>query len=160
VALQPRPGLGLPYGFHDSFYSTMWGYQLHDLPVLDTLIQPSKTSSSHYQRLSQLIFTWQSVSRILHCHMEVLLFLSHGTKSVILRFCSCRWWRYWRVVNCTQGGSAELAQLLNVRLDRRKTSVMRWRYSCIVSRQKCEWDCKVVSIMSPAGDTYFTLQSV
>jgi hypothetical protein len=34
------------------FYSTMWGYQLHDRPVLDTLIQPSETSSSHYQRLS------------------------------------------------------------------------------------------------------------
>jgi hypothetical protein len=52
VVLQPRPGLGLPYGFHDSFYSTMWGYQLHDRPVLDTLIQPSETTSSHYQRLS------------------------------------------------------------------------------------------------------------
>jgi hypothetical protein len=32
-------------------YSTMC-YQLHDRPVLDTLIQPSKTSSSNYQRLS------------------------------------------------------------------------------------------------------------
>jgi hypothetical protein len=32
--------------------STMWGYQLHDRPVLDTLIQPSETSSSNYQRLS------------------------------------------------------------------------------------------------------------
>jgi hypothetical protein len=30
----------------------MWGYQLHDRPVLDTLIQPSETSSSNYQRLS------------------------------------------------------------------------------------------------------------
>jgi hypothetical protein len=52
VALQPRPGLGLRYGFHDSLYSTMWGYQLHDRPVLDTLIQTSETSSNHYQRLS------------------------------------------------------------------------------------------------------------
>jgi hypothetical protein len=34
-------------------YSTMWGYQLHDRPVLDTLIQPSETSSSNYQRLSR-----------------------------------------------------------------------------------------------------------
>jgi hypothetical protein len=32
--------------------STMWGYQLHNRPVLDTLIQPSETSSSNYQRLS------------------------------------------------------------------------------------------------------------
>jgi hypothetical protein len=40
------------YGFHDSLYSTMCGYQLHDRPVLDTLIQPSETSSSNYQRLS------------------------------------------------------------------------------------------------------------
>jgi hypothetical protein len=32
-------------------YSTMWGYQLHDRPILDTLIQPSETSSSNYQRL-------------------------------------------------------------------------------------------------------------
>jgi hypothetical protein len=31
--------------------STMWGYQLHDRPALDTLIQPSETSSSNYQRL-------------------------------------------------------------------------------------------------------------
>jgi hypothetical protein len=31
--------------------STMWGYQLHDRPFLDTLIQPSETSSSNYQRL-------------------------------------------------------------------------------------------------------------
>jgi hypothetical protein len=29
-------------------YSTMWGYQLHDRPVQDTLIQPSETSSSNY----------------------------------------------------------------------------------------------------------------
>jgi hypothetical protein len=41
------------YGFHDSFYSTMWGYQLHDRPILVTLIQPSETSSSSYQRLSR-----------------------------------------------------------------------------------------------------------
>jgi hypothetical protein len=33
-------------------YNTMWGYQLHDRPVLDTLIQSSETSSSNYQRLS------------------------------------------------------------------------------------------------------------
>jgi hypothetical protein len=33
-------------------YSMMWGYQLHDRPVLDTLNQPSETSSSNYQRLS------------------------------------------------------------------------------------------------------------
>jgi hypothetical protein len=32
-------------------YSMMWGYQLHDRPILDTLIQPSETSSSNYQRL-------------------------------------------------------------------------------------------------------------
>jgi hypothetical protein len=36
-------------------YSTMWGYQLHDRPVLDTLIQPLQTSSSNYQR-----FSWRS----------------------------------------------------------------------------------------------------
>jgi hypothetical protein len=29
-------------------YSTMWSYQLHDRPVLDTLIQPSEISSSNY----------------------------------------------------------------------------------------------------------------
>jgi hypothetical protein len=39
-------------------YSTMWGYQFHDQPVLDTLIQPSETSSSNYQRLS-----WRSRER-------------------------------------------------------------------------------------------------
>jgi hypothetical protein len=33
-------------------YSTMWGFQLHDRPILDTLIQSSETSSSNYQRLS------------------------------------------------------------------------------------------------------------
>jgi hypothetical protein len=33
-------------------YSTVWGYQLHDRPVLDTLIQPSETFSSNYQRIS------------------------------------------------------------------------------------------------------------
>jgi hypothetical protein len=33
-------------------YSTMWVYQLHDRPVLDTLIQLSEKSSSNYQRLS------------------------------------------------------------------------------------------------------------
>jgi hypothetical protein len=33
-------------------YRTMWGYQLHDRPDLDILIQPSETSSSNYQRLS------------------------------------------------------------------------------------------------------------
>jgi hypothetical protein len=31
----------------------MWGYQLHNRPILDTLIQPSETSSSNYQRLSR-----------------------------------------------------------------------------------------------------------
>jgi hypothetical protein len=30
-------------------YCIMWGYQLHDPPVLDTLIQPSETSSSNYR---------------------------------------------------------------------------------------------------------------
>jgi hypothetical protein len=29
-------------------YSTMWVYQLHDRPILDTLIQPSETSNSNY----------------------------------------------------------------------------------------------------------------
>jgi hypothetical protein len=29
----------------------MWGYQLHDRPVLDTRIQPSEISSSNYQRV-------------------------------------------------------------------------------------------------------------
>jgi hypothetical protein len=48
----PDRALASLYGFHDSFYSTMWGYQLHDRPILDTLIQPSETSSSNYQRLS------------------------------------------------------------------------------------------------------------
>jgi hypothetical protein len=28
-------------------YSTMWVYQLHDRPILDTLIQPSETYSSN-----------------------------------------------------------------------------------------------------------------
>jgi hypothetical protein len=32
-------------------YSMMWGYQLHDRPVQDTLIQPSETTSSNYQKL-------------------------------------------------------------------------------------------------------------
>jgi hypothetical protein len=40
-------------GFMIVFYSAMWGYQLHDQPVLDTLIQSSETSSSDYQRLSR-----------------------------------------------------------------------------------------------------------
>jgi hypothetical protein len=53
VALQPRPGLGLPLQVSWYFYSTMWGYQLHDRPIVDTLIQPSETSSSNYQRLSR-----------------------------------------------------------------------------------------------------------
>jgi hypothetical protein len=52
VVLQPRPGLGLPLRVSWEFYSTMWGYQLHDRPILDTLIQPSETSSSKYQRLA------------------------------------------------------------------------------------------------------------
>jgi hypothetical protein len=34
-------------------YSTMWGYQRHDRPILDTLIQPLETSSNNYQRLSR-----------------------------------------------------------------------------------------------------------
>jgi hypothetical protein len=33
-------------GFMIVCSSTMWGYQLHDRPVLYTLIQPSETSSS------------------------------------------------------------------------------------------------------------------
>jgi hypothetical protein len=37
----PDRALASLYGFHDSFYSTMWGYHLHDRPILDTLIQPS-----------------------------------------------------------------------------------------------------------------------
>jgi hypothetical protein len=40
-------------GFMTVSYSTMWGYQLHDRPILDTLIQPSETSSSNYQRHSR-----------------------------------------------------------------------------------------------------------
>jgi hypothetical protein len=50
VALQPRSGLGLPCGFHDS-YSTMWVISSTIDLVLHTLIQPSQTSSSNYQRL-------------------------------------------------------------------------------------------------------------
>jgi hypothetical protein len=50
VALQPRSGLGLPYGFHNS-YSTMWAISSTIDLVLHTLIQPSETSSSSYQRL-------------------------------------------------------------------------------------------------------------
>jgi hypothetical protein len=38
-------------GFMIVFYSTMWGYQLHNRSILDTLIQPSEISSSNYQRL-------------------------------------------------------------------------------------------------------------
>jgi hypothetical protein len=34
-------------------FITMCGFQLHDRPILDTLIQPSETSSSNYQRLSR-----------------------------------------------------------------------------------------------------------
>jgi hypothetical protein len=49
----PDRALASLYGFHDSFYSTMWGYQLHDRRILDTLIQLSETSSSNYQRLSR-----------------------------------------------------------------------------------------------------------
>jgi hypothetical protein len=45
--------LAFLYRFHDSLYCTMWGYQLHDRPLLDTLIQPSETSSSNYWRLSR-----------------------------------------------------------------------------------------------------------
>jgi hypothetical protein len=41
------------YGFHHIFCSTMWSYQLHDRPILDTLIQPSETFSNNYQRLSR-----------------------------------------------------------------------------------------------------------
>jgi hypothetical protein len=50
VALQPRSGLGLPCGFHDS-YSTMWVISSTINLVLHTLIQPSERSSSNYQRL-------------------------------------------------------------------------------------------------------------
>jgi hypothetical protein len=50
VALQPRSGLGLPCWFHDS-YSTMWVISSTIDLVLHTLIQPSETSSSNYQRL-------------------------------------------------------------------------------------------------------------
>jgi hypothetical protein len=39
-------------GFMIVCSSTMWGYQLHDRPILDILIQSSETSSSNYQRLS------------------------------------------------------------------------------------------------------------
>jgi hypothetical protein len=49
----PDRALASLYGFHDSFYSTMWGYQLHDRPIVDTLIQPSETPSSNYQILSR-----------------------------------------------------------------------------------------------------------
>jgi hypothetical protein len=48
----PDRPLACLYGFHDSFYRTMWGYRLHDRPILDTLIQPSETSNSNYQRLA------------------------------------------------------------------------------------------------------------
>jgi hypothetical protein len=53
VALQPRPGFCLPLRVSWYFFCTMWGYQLHDRPIIDTLIQPSETSSSNYQRLSR-----------------------------------------------------------------------------------------------------------
>jgi hypothetical protein len=69
-------------------YSTMWGYQLHDRPVLDTMIQPSETSTSNYQRLS-----WRSretrvrngrwiLPTSTYCARRVLLHavnLRHGT---------------------------------------------------------------------------------
>jgi hypothetical protein len=48
----PDRALASLYGFHDSLHCTMWGYQLHDRPILDTLIQASETSSSDYQRLA------------------------------------------------------------------------------------------------------------
>jgi hypothetical protein len=54
VALQPRSGLGLPYlasltGF--MIDSSMWVISSTIDLVLHTLIQPSETSSSNYQRL-------------------------------------------------------------------------------------------------------------
>jgi hypothetical protein len=54
-------------------YSKMWGYQLHDRPVLDTLIQPSETSSSNYQRLS-----WRSTYRARRVLLHAVN-LRHGT---------------------------------------------------------------------------------
>jgi hypothetical protein len=47
-----RTGPWPPFTGFMVVYSTMWGYQLHNRPVLDTLIQPSETSSSNCQRLS------------------------------------------------------------------------------------------------------------
>jgi hypothetical protein len=49
LTLQPRPGaLASLSGFTIVCISTMWGYQLHDRPVQDTLIQPSEPSSSNH----------------------------------------------------------------------------------------------------------------
>jgi ABC-type lipoprotein release transport system permease subunit len=58
-------------------YSTMWGYQLHDRPILDTLVQPSETSSSNYQRLS-----WRSRET----HMESTLQISVQLYTFMLIF--------------------------------------------------------------------------
>jgi hypothetical protein len=44
----PDRALASLSGFMIVCISTMWGYQLHDRPVQDTLIQPSEPSSSYY----------------------------------------------------------------------------------------------------------------
>jgi hypothetical protein len=44
----PDRALASLSGFMIVSISTMWGYQLHDRPVQDTLIQPSESSSSNH----------------------------------------------------------------------------------------------------------------
>jgi hypothetical protein len=44
----PERALASLTGFMIVYSSTMWGYQLHERPVLDTLIQSSEPSSSNY----------------------------------------------------------------------------------------------------------------
>jgi hypothetical protein len=84
VALQPRPGLGLPYGFHES-NSTMWGYQLHNRPILNTLIQSSETSSSNNQRLS-----WRSRETRVRNGRWILSTSTYRARTVLLHAVNLR----------------------------------------------------------------------
>jgi hypothetical protein len=61
------------------------GYQLHDRPVLHTLIQPSETSSSNYQRLSQR----SRETRVRNCRW-ILPTSTYRARRVLLRAVNLR----------------------------------------------------------------------
>jgi hypothetical protein len=63
----------------------MWGYQLHDRPVLDTLIQPPETSSSNYQRLS-----WRSREKRVRNGRWILLTSTYRARRFLLHAVNLR----------------------------------------------------------------------